>query len=274
MYSRVGLARAAGVAALACVVATLVAQTEGDALRRITIVAATVTGAVASAVLAFLLARPQKGAVVRSASLTMEGDTPSSSPGIPPLAPLRSASLERLQDDQGLESLSTTDELTGLVNRRGFMLLAEQHMRLAQRQRTPFALLFADLNGTQTINDTVGDDAGDRAIRDLARIFRATLRDCDIVARPGGDELIVLMSGVTHSTARVVQDRLRVALEHENARNPLYGLSMSMGVAVFDPAAPQSLRELLGEADRRMQESKSKRHPPSMLMLRRVARSA
>lgn len=75
-----------------------------------------------------------------------------------------------------------TDELTGLYNRRGFMLLAGQHIRMAGRTKVPFALLFGDLDGLKTINDTMGHEAGDKAICDAATILKQTLRESDIVA--------------------------------------------------------------------------------------------
>ena len=94
---------------------------------------------------------------------------------------------ERLKAEAEVRQLSLTDELTGLYNRRGFFLLAEQQLKIARRTQTPCCVLFADLDGLKKINDTIGHELGDRAIVDAAQILKETFRDADIVARLGGD---------------------------------------------------------------------------------------
>jgi diguanylate cyclase (GGDEF)-like protein len=163
----------------------------------------------------------------------------------------RAVSKERRRADQ-LASLSITDELTGLYNRRGFMLLAEQHLRLASRSKTRFAVLFADLDGLKSINDTLGHEAGDRAIRMAGTVLRSTLRESDILARLGGDEFVALVSIPTTSAVHAVARRIQHALEEENAKHQGCELSLSLGEAMFDPESQRSLHELISEADERM----------------------
>jgi diguanylate cyclase (GGDEF)-like protein len=177
------------------------------------------------------------------------------------------------QKTEHLASLSITDELTGLYNRRGFMLLAEQHLRLASRSKTTFAVLFADLNGLKTINDTLGHEAGDRAIRSASRVLRRTLRESDILARLGGDEFVALVSIPSESAVRAVVRRIEIALAEENAKSPLFELSLSLGEAMFDPSSQRSLSDLISEADELMYARKvdSRRTTGAVL---RIARSA
>jgi diguanylate cyclase (GGDEF)-like protein/PAS domain S-box-containing protein len=170
-----------------------------------------------------------------------------------------------------LSALSLTDELTRLNNRRGFLVLAEQHLRAAARSRKPFALLFADLNGLKRINDELGHELGDRAICDAADVLRSVFRDSDIIARLGGDEFVVLLTDTSQSTTPGPVERLREAIRAHNDRGGLtYRVSMSMGVSFYDPERPQSLQDLLAEADQRMYASKRARQGASVPVMSAV----
>ena len=98
---------------------------------------------------------------------------------------LRSLSVE-------MEQLALTDELTGLRNRRGFLVLADQALRMARRTRARCALVFMDLDGLKRVNDTRGHAAGDTLIADAAKVLDHVFRESDVVARVGGDEFAVL----------------------------------------------------------------------------------
>src|SRR5664279_1575350 len=100
---------------------------------------------------------------------------------------------ERRQMVETIRTLSLTDELTGLLNRRGFTTLAEQQLRTSLRTRNRLWLLFADLDGLKEINDRHGHETGDRALCEVARLLRTgSFREADLVARLGGDEFAVL----------------------------------------------------------------------------------
>ncbi|HEY7546623.1 MAG TPA: diguanylate cyclase, partial [Blastocatellia bacterium] len=100
--------------------------------------------------------------------------------------------IERNRMQMEIRNLSLKDELTGLYNRRGFLALAEQQLKLAQRSARDLLLLFADVDGLKYINDTFGHREGDYAIKNSAEILRKTFRRSDIIARIGGDEFTVL----------------------------------------------------------------------------------
>jgi two-component system cell cycle response regulator len=158
-----------------------------------------------------------------------------------------------------LAAISVTDELTQLNNRRGFMSLAEQHARLALRRSQPFSVAFLDLNGLKAINDQLGHETGDQAIREAAEVLRRTVRDADILARLGGDEFVALLDGPP-AAVELVFSRLRRELE-QLARDPArrYRLSISYGAAFFDPQHPKSVDDLLAAADQKMYERKRER---------------
>jgi len=158
-----------------------------------------------------------------------------------------------------LRTLSLSDELTGLYNRRGFFILAEQQIKIATRTRRGMLLVSADLDGLKKINDGFGHHEGDRAIVDAGQILRQSFRESDIISRIGGDEFVVLITEKPEITVEVLFSRLRKNLEVHNRRvQRPYPFSISMGVATFDPQDPTDLNSLLIAADKSMYESKKK----------------
>ncbi len=159
-----------------------------------------------------------------------------------------------------LRQLSLRDGLTGLYNRRGFLELSVQAVRIAERQKHQLAAIFIDLDGLKGINDGLGHEQGDRAIGEAADLLRSTCRATDLIARLGGDEFVVLASDVDDASIAVLTTRLERALAEANQRPGRdYQLSFSVGVACFDPLAPVPMEELLVEADTRMYEAKNRR---------------
>ncbi len=170
---------------------------------------------------------------------------------------LRVRMVQRALREEMLRDLSLQDDLTGLYNRRGLLTLAEQLVREAERQRRGFGVVFADLDGLKRINDTLGHPEGDRAIRDAARLIRASFRDADVVARLGGDEFAVLVlddaSGDEGAAMEAAAARLTDELERHNAASDRpFQLALSLGFSRFDPAAPRSIESLLEYADQQM----------------------
>ena len=158
-----------------------------------------------------------------------------------------------------LEELSLRDPLTGLHNRRGFDLLADQSLRLAKRNVQHLVLLLADMNDLKNINDTLGHTQGDEALQAAARAFTTALRDSDVLARIGGDEFVALAVGATPLGVDSLLARLREQLELEDAKLDMpLPFSLSIGVAPFDPKAAPSLSDLIDVADRDMYDKKQK----------------
>jgi diguanylate cyclase (GGDEF)-like protein/PAS domain S-box-containing protein len=168
--------------------------------------------------------------------------------------------LERQLAEQAeeLRHLSLRDGLTGLYNRRGFVELSAQIVRMAEREKQRAALLFVDLDGLKIINDELGHGHGDGAICEVAELLRTTCRATDLVARLGGDEFVVLAGNVEGESVDVLKARLTRALEEANRRpGRQFSLSFSLGVAFFDPQTPVAIEQLLAEADARMYEAKA-----------------
>ncbi len=161
-----------------------------------------------------------------------------------------------------LRSLALTDELTGLYNRRGFLVLAQQQMKLARRKKSGVLLFFADLDGLKQINDSLGHLEGDLALVRTAEALRETFRDSDIVARLGGDEFAVLAIEASDESDDDMQRRLESNLQTASIADPRYALSLSVGVARFAPDSPVSIGALLVQADQAMYEKKRSRSTP------------
>jgi diguanylate cyclase (GGDEF)-like protein/PAS domain S-box-containing protein len=161
------------------------------------------------------------------------------------------------EQTEQLWQLSLRDGLTGLYNRRGFLELSAQVVRVAERQKHGLALVFIDLDGLKGINDGLGHEQGDRAIGEAAELLRSTCRAPDLIARLGGDEFVVLASEVDAASVQALTARLERALGEANAKpGRAYRLSFSFGLATFDPRTPVPIETLLDEADGRMYEAK------------------
>jgi diguanylate cyclase (GGDEF)-like protein len=168
--------------------------------------------------------------------------------------------LERHEMQMALRKESLVDELTGLYNRRGFLMLAEQHATLAKRMAASFTVAFIDLDRLKHINDTMGHQAGDAAIIEAADVLKACLRESDILARLGGDEFALLMTSPADHTEESIRSRLQQELDLRNAQpNRRYPLSLSVGIIAADPPGALSVGELLAKADARMYEEKQTR---------------
>jgi diguanylate cyclase (GGDEF)-like protein len=163
-----------------------------------------------------------------------------------------------------LEAECITDPLTGIYNRRGFFALAEQQLKMANRQKAGIYMLYADVDNMKSINDTYGHKEGDRALIETANILKENYRDSDIIGRLGGDEFVVVPIGTAGADLEKITARLQRALDIHNEKvGRGYRLSVSVGTAYYDPEHPRSVDELLGEADRLMYERKGLKRKPA-----------
>jgi two-component system cell cycle response regulator len=164
--------------------------------------------------------------------------------------------IERHRLQRTLQSLSLIDDLTGLHNRRGFLSLAEQQLRLILRKGSGL-LVFVDVDDLKSINDTHGHLEGNRALTGTANILRACFRQSDIIARVGGDEFCVLMTDAGQDSAVQVRKRLQHRVDFSNAvSTSQFRLSLSVGIADVPAVRQPPLEELLRLADALMYEQK------------------
>jgi len=173
---------------------------------------------------------------------------------------------KRAEDE--LHALLLKDELTNLPNRRAFITLSEQALKLAMRMERDVLMIFIDVDHLKQINDTWGHLAGDRALIDTARVLKESCREADIIARLGGDEFVALMTVDSDQTADLVCERIQARVETHNLETPsAYPLSLSVG-ATRTKAEGTMLADLLAQADTALYEQKRGRGRPQALSSR------
>ena len=171
--------------------------------------------------------------------------------------------IERHRLQKAHQTLSLLDDLTGLQNRRGFLALADQHLRMMQR-RGAALLVYVDVDDLKSINDAYGHLVGNRALVATANILRACFRQSDILARLGGDEFCVLMTDACKDSPLHVRKRLQQRVDFTNALSTLgFRLSLSVGTADVPAVLQPPLEELLRLADLQMYEQKRNKQPNS-----------
>ena len=148
-----------------------------------------------------------------------------------------------------LRLLALTDDLTGFYNRRGFLVLSMQQLKVSRRNGQPMLLFFVDVDHLKKTNDAFGHDEGDALLLRAAAALNNTFRESDILARLGGDEFAILAGEGLDRTSEAILSRLDKSINEVNQRGGMTSLSLSIGVARFNPEDPVSLAELLTEAD-------------------------
>ena len=160
--------------------------------------------------------------------------------GLLPRAVRYAVSIRRLRRE-----LATTDEVTGLPNLRGFVPIAEHHLRMADRSQSPVVFLFVRVEG----------GFNDEDVRQAAEVLLDAVRDADLPARITDDTFAVLLTGDAAGAETLVLSRLVEAIAMHNAKQvPPKPLSLSVGSALYEPEAPSTLSQILETAGRRLHE--------------------
>ncbi len=159
--------------------------------------------------------------------------------------------------ERQMESIATSDPLTGVLNRRGFERDASRRLSQSADDATG-ALLFIDLNDFKRVNDECGHEVGDQLLTIAAERLRKSLRSCDIIGRPGGDEFVALVPDVDSEIADKLAQRLTAALEqpYTIGRKKL-DCAASIGLALY-PENANTLTGLMREADQAMYRAKAR----------------
>ncbi len=159
--------------------------------------------------------------------------------------------------EEELRTLSLHDTLTGLYNRRGFLTIAEQQLKLSNRNQQPFLLLFADLDAMKQINDIYGHKEGDKALTEISELLKKSFRESDIIARIGGDEFVVIALNTSPTEGENLLARLDENIKKRNTDKANgYNISLSFGTINYNPNFPSSLESLLSQADAIMYKNK------------------
>jgi diguanylate cyclase (GGDEF)-like protein len=166
--------------------------------------------------------------------------------------------LERYRVLAVVQRQASIDDLTGLHNHRFLIDYLAQQVAIAERTRSPLALLMIDLDHFKVLNDTYGHQAGDTALTAFGQTLISSVRRSDLAARYGGEEFIVVMAGTGAVQARVVADKIRTAvadMQVELPEHPTLALTVSIGGAAY-PEDTSSAGELLALADESLYRAK------------------
>ncbi|MFC1845882.1 GGDEF domain-containing protein [Chloroflexota bacterium] len=169
----------------------------------------------------------------------------------------------RLREE--LRAVAFVDELTGLFNRPGFFTLAQQQLKIASRGKSGMFLLIATVNDLARIRNNYGDSEGDKVIVEISNILKSTFRRSDIITRIDREEFAIMTLESFGASANVIASRLMGNLEDLNSKVVLpYKVSLSMGIAPFNPERPCTINELLADVDRALSESKRAKHSSAL----------
>ena len=157
--------------------------------------------------------------------------------------------------------LAMRDELTQLYNRRAVFESLGQHLAAARRNQTPLSVLMLDVDNFKSLNDTFGHAAGDRVLREIASTIQNGLRAQDVAGRMGGEEFLVVLPHAKADEASRTAERLRQLIQDVDCLrrcNLKTTLSVSVGVAQFDPVRHAGGDELIQEADQALYLAKAR----------------
>jgi diguanylate cyclase (GGDEF)-like protein len=219
----------------------------------------------------FILRKPaEPHEILRAVNESIK--SPTTPAGLPQTGQLQREHLQLLADklyqknielekaNERLRNLSLIDGLTGLNNRRGFMILATGLLKFARRAGYSVHLLYIDLDSLKQINDSFGHWAGDAAITQFAHILTNTFRDSDVLGRLGGDEFVSLIIDASESDLASIQVYLQNNVEAYNQHAASgHALAFSLGVIHLPPDSTTTMEELLSQADIAMYKHKQSR---------------
>ena len=158
---------------------------------------------------------------------------------------------------ENVEGLARTDALTGLLNRRGILEYLERELSRDKRQHSLFSIVMLDLDGLKEINDQFGHNAGDTALKSVARALQGAKRDYDWFGRYGGDEFLGVFPNLSIPEISKLQNRIADQLKKINLEDN-QNYSISLGWATYDEATnkDESMLDLIERADQKLYESK------------------
>jgi diguanylate cyclase (GGDEF)-like protein len=152
--------------------------------------------------------------------------------------------LQALEREQ---MLASTDNLTGIANRRVFYEMTSMEIHKAKRYNRPFSVLLMDIDNFKNVNDTWGHQKGDTLLCSVAKGIRESIRSCDVAARLGGDEFAVLLAEAGKETFETVIPRIKERLQADMQREN-WPVTFSVGVAAFS-VAPENVDEIMRKVD-------------------------
>ena len=159
-----------------------------------------------------------------------------------------------------LEKLSITDELTKLLNRRGFLTQLKRTLSSSKRNGVGGSLVILDLDRFKNINDRYGHIAGDKLLQKVAYSLKLRVRDSDTIGRLGGDEFAIILAGLPSSMVSSRIDEIQGAINHLHFEWENHKISVSASIGRYDYSGTETYTELINLADLSMYDKKTKKN--------------
>src|SRR5665648_53282 len=168
--------------------------------------------------------------------------------------------IQRKQLEEELKKLAHYDTLTGAYNRGYGLELLQRQIKLSKREKSPLLFAYSDLDNLKYINDEFGHEEGDRAMLQVAKLFKSILREVDIITRMGGDEFLVIFLDSSLNEIPIIKKRLskELACLNQVSKKP-YKIGFSTGFSYYNPSNPLPMDELIRIADEMMYKEKRRR---------------
>ena len=164
---------------------------------------------------------------------------------------------ERKKLEEKLKRYARYDTLTKTCNRRYGLDLLKQQLKLAKRNKSPLLLAYIDLDDFKNVNDKFGHEEGDQVLKNIAKLFKSTLREVDIIIRIGGDEFLLILPDSSLEDVPLIKKRMNEALAKLNQElDKSYKISFTLGFSCYDPDNPCTIDELIQTADQMMYKEK------------------
>jgi diguanylate cyclase (GGDEF)-like protein len=160
---------------------------------------------------------------------------------------------------RALRSMALTDDLTALLNRRGFLRAGARLLKSTSCERRGATLVYVDVDNLKSVNDSSGHEAGDLLLKRTAQLLRRAVDDSSVVGRLGGDEFAALIPSTDLHDRDGIVRRLQQTIAAYNSSRQVAPLSLSIGTAHHAPSDPVSIPALLELADRAMYGDKRQR---------------
>ena len=169
--------------------------------------------------------------------------------------------IERKRMEEELKKLAHYDTLTGAYNRGYGLELLQRQLKLSKRDKSPLLLAYSDLDNLKDINDEFGHDEGDRAMVQVAKLFKSILREVDIITRMGGDEFLLIFLDSSLNEIPIIRKRLSKELARLNQISKIpYKIDFSTGFSYYNPSNPLPMNELICIADQNMYKEKKRKN--------------
>ncbi len=163
---------------------------------------------------------------------------------------VEAAPVEAASEPTSETVITLDDPLTGLPNRHKFHAIAEHQLRVARRIKSPLAIIYVNVDNAPALRESQGPEVAQRALQDTAKILENTFRDSDVVARLQEDRFVVLAWGTNEDGGAACLKRVKDRITKlNNGKNRAYKVSITAGIAYFDPGDPQPIDELMSGAE-------------------------